>query len=75
LRQQTDEPFYVRLHFLGGGQAEFLSRPALPRFEHCVVTRIRTLCLFAGGIFIDLSDGRAFCQFQHLAMRISRAYI
>jgi hypothetical protein len=40
-----------------------------------MATRIATRPLFAGGIFIDLNDGRAFSQFQHLAERISRAYI
>ena len=71
LRQQTDETFYVRLHFAGAAQAEFLSRAAVAR----MATRIAARPLFAGGIFIDLNDGRAFSQFQHLAERISRAYI
>ena len=79
LRQQTDETFYVRLHFACAGQAEFPSRAALPEFEDFAVarmaTRIATRPLFAGGIFIDMNDGRAFSQFQHLAERISRAYI
>jgi hypothetical protein len=75
LRQQADETFYVRLHFAGDGQAEFPSRAALPEFENFAVARIATRPLFAGGIFIDLNDGRAFSQFQHLAERISRAYI
>jgi hypothetical protein len=35
-----------------------------------MATRIATRPLFA-----DLNDGRAFSQFQHLAERISRAYI
>ena len=76
LRQQADETFYVRLHFAGGAQAEFLSRAALPEFEDLRQLReLRTLRLFAGGIFIDLNDGRAFSQSQHLAAQISRAYI
>ena len=50
-------------------QAEFLSRTALPEFEHCVVARIRTVRLFAGGVFIDRNDGRAFSQSERLARR------
>jgi len=74
LHQQADETFDVRLHFARGAQAEFLSRPALPIFEDFVVTRIGTLRLFAGGRVIDVNDGRAFSQSQHLAAQISRTY-
>jgi hypothetical protein len=61
LRQQADESFDVRLHFAGAAQAEFLSRAALPEFEHGLVTGICTLCLIAEGVVID----RTVCRLCH----------
>ena len=61
LRQEADEPFYVRLHFSGASQIEFLSRVALPEFEQGLVTRIRTFRLLAEGVLID----RNMCGLCH----------
>ncbi len=68
LRQQADEPFDVRLHFTGAPQAEFLSRAALPEFEHGLVTGIRTLRLIAEGVVID----RNLCGLCHPNARPQR---
>jgi len=74
LRQQADETFYVRLHFAGGAQAEFLSRAALPEFEHGLVTGTRTLLLLAEGVLI-YRNMCGLCQSERPAAWILRAYI
>ena len=76
LRQQTDETFYVRLHFAGDcSRLSFFPERRCQNSSTALSREFATLRLFAGGIFIDLNDGRAFSQSQHLAARISRAYI
>jgi hypothetical protein len=68
LRQQADDPFYVRLYFSGASQTEFPSRAALPEFEHGLVTGIRTLRLIAEGVVID----RNLCGLCHPNARPQR---
>jgi len=74
LRQQADEAFDIRLHFAGDAQAEFLSRAALPEFEHGLVPGIRTLLLLAEGVLID-RNMCGLCPSERPAAEILRAYI